>query len=71
MVRHIFTRYLEMGSVRDVVTALAAEGWRTKIQIRTSGPHRGGVVFGRGGVLHLLKNRIYQGEIVHKGVSYP
>ncbi|MGD9710812.1 MAG: recombinase family protein [Thermomicrobiales bacterium] len=71
MVRYIFSRYLELGSVRDVVTLLGAEGVRTKIQIRASGPHRGGVAFGRGGVLHLLKNRIYLGEIVHKGVSYP
>jgi DNA invertase Pin-like site-specific DNA recombinase len=71
MVRHIFGRYLELGSVRDVVTLLGMERWRTKVQIRASGPHRGGVAFGRGGVLHLLKNRIYLGEIVHKGVSYP
>ncbi|MEO6716311.1 MAG: recombinase family protein [Novosphingobium sp.] len=71
MVRHIFGRYLELGSVRDLVTLLGMEGWRTKVQIRASGPHRGGVAFGRGGVLHLLKNRIYLGEIVHKGVSYP
>ena len=71
MVRHIFARYLEVGSVRDVVTVLGMEGWRTKIQIRASGPHRGGVAFGRGGILHLLSNRIYRGAIVHKGVSYP
>ena len=71
MVRAIFGRYLELGSVRDVVTVLGMEGWRTKVQIRASGPHRGGVAFGRGGVLHLLSNRIYLGEIVHKGVSYP
>jgi len=71
MVRHIFARYLELGSVRDVVTVLGQEGWRTKVQIRASGPHRGGVAFGRGGILHLLSNRIYRGAIVHKGVSYP
>lgn len=71
LVRHIFGRYLELGSVRELVESLAAQGWRTKVQIRASGPHRGGVAFGRGGVLHLLSNRIYRGEIVHKGVSYP
>lgn len=71
MVRQIFARYLELGSVRDVVTVLGQEGWRTKIQVRASGPHRGGVAFGRGGILHLLSNRIYRGAIVHKGVSYP
>ncbi len=71
MVHKIFGYYLELGSVREVVTLLGMEGWRTKIQVRASGPHRGGVAFGRGGILHLLKNRIYLGEIVHKGVSYP
>ena len=71
MVRKIFGHYLELASVRDVVTVLAMEGLRTKIQVRASGPHRGGVAFGRGGILHLLSNRIYLGEIVHKGVSYP
>ena len=70
MACHIFWRYLELGSVRDVVTLLGMEGWRVKVQIRASGPHRGGVASGRGGILHLLSNRIYRGEIVHKGVSY-
>ncbi len=27
--------------------------------------------FGRGALAHLLQNRIYIGEIVHKGTSYP
>ena len=71
MVRKIYGHYLELGSVRDVVTLLGKEGHRTKVQVRASGPHRGGVAFGRGGVLHLLSNRIYLGQIVHKGVSYP
>ncbi|MDQ3540738.1 MAG: recombinase family protein [Chloroflexota bacterium] len=70
-VRHIFGRYLELGSVRELVAALGSEGRRTKVQNRTSGPHRGGIAFARGGVLHLLKNRTYRGEIVHKGASYP
>jgi len=70
-VRHIFTRYLELGSVRALVRALGDEGMRTKIQVRASGPHRGGIPFARGSVLHLLKNRTYRGEMVHKGSSYP
>ncbi|HXI16156.1 MAG TPA: recombinase family protein, partial [Chloroflexota bacterium] len=70
-VRCIFGRYLELGSVRELVAALGAEGRRTKVQIRTSGPHRGGIPFARGGVLHLLKNRTYLGHIIHKGASYP
>ncbi len=32
---------------------------------------RGGVPFGRGMLFALLSNRIYLGEVVHKGVSHP
>lgn len=70
-VRHIYALYLELGSVRELVAALRANGALTKVQLRTSGPHRGGIPFARGGVLHLLKNRTYLGEIIHKGSSYP
>jgi hypothetical protein len=56
------------------VPALAEElneqGYRTKVQRRTSGPHRGGCVFRRGTLYHLLSNRIYRGMIVHKGKAY-
>jgi hypothetical protein len=48
---------------------LAAEGIRPK----PSGRARqcGAVEFGRGALFHLLKNRVYLGEITHKGASYP
>ena len=69
-VRHIYHRYLELGSVRELIVVLAREGARTKIQVRTSTGHRGGISFARGGLFHLLKNRIYLGEIVHKGQAY-
>lgn len=70
-VRLIFRRYLELGSVRRLIEVLNDEGIRTKVQNRTSGPHRGGIPFARGGLYHLLRNRTYLGEIVHKGASYP
>jgi DNA invertase Pin-like site-specific DNA recombinase len=69
--RHIMQHYLEAESVRALVAVLAREGLRTKVQIRTSTANRGGVPFGRGCLFHLLKNRIYLGEIVHKGTAYP
>ncbi|MCZ8170466.1 MAG: recombinase family protein, partial [Brevundimonas sp.] len=46
---------------------LRAEGVVTKVQHRVSGPHRGGIPFARGSLLHLLKNPVYRGKIVHKG----
>jgi site-specific DNA recombinase len=70
-VRHIMRQYIELGSVRRLIDELARDGRITKVQQRASGPHKGGIAFGRGTLFHLLKNRIYRGEIVHKGTAYP
>ncbi len=70
-VRHIMRRYLAIGSVPPLVEELNQEGYRTKIQRRSSGPHRGGCIFRRGTLYHLLSNCIYRGFIVHKGKAYP
>lgn len=70
-VRHIMRRYLALGSVPSLVDELNREGYRTKIQRRSSGLHRGGCIFRRGTLYHLLSNRIYRGLIVHKGKAYP
>lgn len=70
-VRHIMERYLVLGSVPDLVIELEREGYRTKVQKRASGPHRGGCVYQRGTLYHLLSNRIYRGMIVHKGEAFP
>jgi len=69
-VRTIMRRYLEIRSVPALIEVLRAEGVVTKIQQRTSGPHRGGIPFARGSLFHLLKNPIYRGKIVHKGKVY-
>jgi site-specific DNA recombinase len=71
LVRHIMRRYVALRSVKELIAELDREGYRTKVQQRTSGPHRGGCLFRRGTLYHLLANRIYLGEIVHKGVFYP
>ena len=64
-------RYLEVGSVRELIEVLGNEGLRTKQQVWASTGHRGGIPFRRGCLGHLLKNRIYLGDIVHKGVVHP
>jgi len=69
-VRHIMQRYLALGSVPLLAGELNAGGYRTKVQRRASGPHRGGCIFRRGTLCHLLSNRIYRGMIVHKGKAY-
>jgi site-specific DNA recombinase len=63
----IMRRYLEIQSVPALIELLRSEGIRTKVQPRTSGPHRGGIPFARGSLFHLLKNPVYRGKIVHKG----
>jgi len=70
-VRHIMRRYLALGSVPALVEELEREGYRTKVQRRTSGPHKGGCLYRRGTLYHLLSNPIYCGMIVHKGKAHP
>ena len=70
-VRHIMQRYLALGSVPALAEELNAQGYRTKLQQRTSGRHRGGCIYRRGTLYHLLANRIYRGMILHKGKAYP
>ena len=67
LVRHIYQRYLELASVVALADELNFQGYRTKVQNRVSGPHRGGCIFRRGTLYHLLSNRIYIGQMVHKG----
>ena len=69
-VRTIMRRYIASRSANELITELETEGIRTKVQKRTSGPHRGGIPFRQGSLFHLLKNPIYRGKIVHKGEVY-
>ena len=69
-VRTITHRYIASASANQLLAQLGAEGIRTKVQQRASGPHKGGIPFARGSLFHLLKNPIYRGMIVHKGNIY-
>lgn len=71
LVRHIYQRYLDLASAVELADELNRHGYRTKVQQRTSGPHRGGCLFQRGTLYHLLRNRIYLGQMVHKGECFP
>jgi site-specific DNA recombinase len=68
-VRSIFQQYLELGSVVSLLQYLRQQGIRTK-QRMASGTKVGGIPFTAGPLLYLLKNRIYIGEIVHRGQAY-
>jgi site-specific DNA recombinase len=70
-VRSIFQRYLQLRSVHRLADALEADGIASKAYVTSKGEARGGVPFSRGALFHLLRNRVYLGEIVHKDASYP
>lgn len=70
-VRLIFERYLELQSVHKLVQDLEARGIHSKSRTSAYGTVTGGQPFSRGALFHLLRNRVYLGEIVHKGEVYP
>ena len=70
-VRMIFRRYLELGSVRELKASLDAEGVVSKRRTAADGSAYGGQAFSRGALYQMLQNRVYRGEIVHKGAAYP
>jgi hypothetical protein len=66
-VRWIFQRYLEVGAICPLLRELDRVGIKTKPRRYVSGRVVGGGRFGKGGLNHLLKNRCYIGELVHRG----
>jgi DNA invertase Pin-like site-specific DNA recombinase len=70
-VRLIFRQYLALGCVSKLRAELDRMGVRSKQRVLTSGQVLGGCSFGRGALYHLLRNRIYRGEVAHKGIAYP
>ena len=61
LVRRIFTDFVRCRSGTDIVRQLAADGQTT----------RTGTPFSKQFLYKLLHNRVYRGEITHKGKSYP
>ena len=67
MVRTIFPKYLELGSMGALLAELDRQGIKTKINGRRDGRKSGGIRFGVGSLAHLLKNRFYIGEVTYRG----
>ncbi len=65
-VRHIFTLYLEHGSLLPVVQELTRRDWRTKQWKTRKGPQRGGKLFNRTNLYQLLTNVVYAGKVRYK-----
>ncbi len=70
-VRLIYQRYLQLGCARSLAMNLRGNGVVSKVTVSRRGRQHGGHPFGRGALYHLLRNRLYRGEIVHKGQAYP
>ncbi len=70
-VRHIFHRYSELGSVSALQAELADRHIVSKQRTDRHGRMTGGLPLARGALYHMLSNRLYRGEIVHKGQCYP
>jgi hypothetical protein len=70
-VQWMFQRYLELKSIGGLLEEMHRLNIRTKIVTLSSGKQRGGVLYGKGALAYLLKNRCYVGEILHKGKIYP
>ena len=68
---HIFRRYGELRSVRVLQEELDVAGIRSKRRILADGSPFGGQKLSRGALYLMLQNRIYRGEITHKGNAYP
>ena len=70
-VRSIFRRYAQLGSVTLLRDELNRKGVVSKRRKDKSGRCAGGKSFARGALYTMLQNRLYRGEITHKGKAYP
>src|SRR5262245_44815797 len=70
IVRCIFRRYAELGSVRLLKDELEARSIQSKSRTSASGRLSGGKPFTRGALYLILRNRTYRGEVVHNEQSY-
>jgi site-specific DNA recombinase len=70
LVRGLFKRYLEIGSVAKLKEILDAEDVRLPIRIDGKGRSTGGGFFSRGHIYKIFSNPIYIGQIAHRRLVY-
>jgi len=71
LVRHIFQRYLELGTVKALTRDLDDRRVRVPIRRAMTGRDTGGGPFFRGQLYDMLKNPIYIGLIAHRKARHP
>lgn len=70
-VRTIFQQYLALKSFSWLVQDLDRRGIATKRRNTKARKFQGGIPFTYGPLAHVLKNRVYLGEVHHSGKWYP
>jgi DNA invertase Pin-like site-specific DNA recombinase len=70
-VRAMFRRYLEIRSVPELAVELKRSGFRTRVRQLSSGRTIGGIPLTHGPLSSILKNRLYLGELIHRGQTWP
>ena len=71
VVRRIFEEMLTIGSPTQIAANLTADGITTKAWTTQEGQTRSGTRIDKKYLHKLLRNRIYLGELSHKGIWYP
>jgi site-specific DNA recombinase len=71
LVVRLFNLYLKLGCVSKLKTRLDQQGIKSKERISAGGKRSGGTSYSRGALYDILQNRIYLGEIHHRGQNHP
>jgi hypothetical protein len=69
-IRILYDLYLEQKLIRLVKEEAAKQGLRSKHRVSSKGNTRGGNLFSRGHIHHILTNPVYAGRIRHKDKVY-
>jgi site-specific DNA recombinase len=71
LVVRFFNLYLQLGCVSKLKARLDQEGITSKKRTSVAGKRSGGTSYSTGALYQILKNRIYIGEIPHRGQNHP
>lgn len=70
-VRHMFTRYLDLGSFSQLREELKGQGIRSKVRTNAAENRYGGCSLTSGAVFTILTNPVYRGQIRHRDQVHP
>jgi len=71
LVRHIFKRYCELGSAREVARELKKQGYKNKTWTTRKGNIHKGRDFTMTCIWRMLNNPLYIGQVIHKDKRFP